>query len=83
MKKSVAKYRKYLGYTQSDMANIFNISLQAYSRKERGINAFNDEEKMIIKDLLLEHFPGITIDEIFLLKKCLKLKMRRSETWPN
>lgn len=74
MKKSVAKYRKYLGYTQSDMANIFNISLQAYSRKERGINAFNDEEKMIIKDLLLEHFPGITIDEIFFTEEVPKVE---------
>lgn len=72
-KNEVVRYRKFLGRTQSDMAKLFGISLQAYSRKERGINAFNDKEKMIIKELLVPHFPGITIDDIFFNQKVPKV----------
>lgn len=54
-----------LGKTQKDMAEIFNISKQAYSAKERGRTRFSNEEMIIIKKMLLPMFPGITIDEIF------------------
>ena len=58
-------YRTMLGKTQKDMAEIFNISIQAYSAKERGRTRFSNEEMIIIKKMLLPMFPGITIDEIF------------------
>ena len=58
-------YRTMLGKTQKDMAEIFNISKQAYSAKERGRTRFSNEEMIIIKKMLLPMFPGITIDEIF------------------
>ena len=54
-----------LGKTQKDMAEIFEISKQAYSAKERGNTRFSNEEMIMIKEMLLPMFPGITIDEIF------------------
>lgn len=65
MKNRVAGYRKMLGKTQSDMAEVFGISKQAYSAKERGITSFKDNEKIMFKELLKPLFPNITIDEIF------------------
>jgi len=61
----VAKYRRYTGLTQSDVAEIFGISLQAYSRKEREITPFTDKEKVILKELFIEDFPEVTVGGIF------------------
>ena len=61
----VRGYRVMLGKTQKEMAEIFNISKQAYSAKERGESRFSNEEMVTIKEMLLPMFPGITIDEIF------------------
>lgn len=61
----VAGYRAMLSLDQYEMAQKLGITPQAYSKKERGITAFNDEEKKIIKEMLLPHFPNITIDDIF------------------
>lgn len=65
----VRGYRVMLGKTQKEMAEIFNISKQAYSAKERGESRFSNEEMVTIKEMLLPMFPGITIDEIFFSKK--------------
>lgn len=70
----VARYRKYLGLTQKDLARIFGISSQAYSRKERGKTAFNDKEKVILKNLFIEFFPNITIDDIFFSQEVSKVE---------
>ncbi|SEQ46818.1 DNA-binding transcriptional regulator, XRE-family HTH domain [Ignavigranum ruoffiae] len=61
----IARYRKFLGYTQADMAKIFNISIQSYSRKERGIVPFADKEKILFKNMVSKLFEEITIDDIF------------------
>lgn len=61
----VAGYRAMLSLDQYEMADKLGITPQAYSRKERGITAFNDDEKKTVKEMLLPHFPDITIDEIF------------------
>lgn len=58
-------YRKMLGYTQASMAKKFSISTQAYRMKEKGEVAFNDQEKILFKKMLIGIFPNITIDEIF------------------
>ena len=65
----VRGYRVMLGKTQKEMAEIFNISKQAYSAKERGESRFSNEEMVTIKEMLLPMFPGITIDEIFFSNK--------------
>lgn len=69
----VANYRKFLGYTQEEFSKFFDISTTAYARKERGETPFSDKEKTIIKNLLLDSFPNITIDEIFFDKKVTKV----------
>lgn len=74
MNNNISRYRKFLNYTQTDMAKLFGISLQAYSRKERGINAFNDKEKMIIKNLLTLHFPEVTYEELFFKEEVPKVE---------
>ncbi|XJS10475.1 helix-turn-helix transcriptional regulator [Aerococcaceae bacterium WGS1372] len=61
----VARYRNYLGLTQQELANILDISKQSYWNKENGRTPFTDNEKVIIKNLLLRDFPNISIDEIF------------------
>lgn len=61
----IAGYRANLSLTQVEMADYLNILPQSYSNKERGETAFKDSEKIKIKNLLLPHFPGITIDDIF------------------
>ena len=61
----VKGYRVMLGKTQQDMADMFGITKQAYSAKERGISRFSDEEMITIKNMLLQLFPDITIDSIF------------------
>lgn len=63
---SPAGYRKLIGMTQKDLANVFKISVQSVSRKENGISPFTDKEKIIFRDLLRKKaLPDITIDMIF------------------
>lgn len=65
----LAGYRKMLGVTQTDMANRLGISKQAYYRKEKNLVPFSDKEKVMIKEMLIQIFPEITIDEIFFRTK--------------
>ncbi|MBM7690208.1 hypothetical protein BCR24_15570 [Enterococcus ureilyticus] len=58
-------YRAMLNFTQEDMAKKLGISRQAYSEKERGKIPFKDSEKRLIKSLIKEMNPIVTIDEIF------------------
>lgn len=62
---NVEKLRRFKGYTQSDMANFLNISLQWYWKKEKGFVEFKDNEKVLLLDLFRDDFPEITIDKIF------------------
>jgi len=62
----VRGYRNMLSLTQTEMANLIGISSkQAYSQKENGKFSFTDEEKKRFKQVLEQHLPGITIDDIF------------------
>jgi len=65
MKNKIAGYRKMLGYTQTDMAEEFDISKQSYYLKENGKIPFTDNEKRKFKEMLATIFSNITIDEIF------------------
>ncbi|HFU3705171.1 TPA: helix-turn-helix transcriptional regulator [Streptococcus suis] len=58
-------YRVMLGLTQQAMADKLDISLQSYNNKETGKTPFNDKERLIIRDLVREIKPDITIDELF------------------
>ena len=63
--KELSNYRKAIGYTQTDMAKIFGISLQAYYRKVKGYTPYTDKEKVMFKDLVKPLFPNVTIDSLF------------------
>lgn len=62
----VIGYRKMLGYTQEQLADIFGISVQSYRMKEKGKVPFKKNEMLILKnELQKDLFPKITVDEIF------------------
>ena len=77
----IAGYRKMLDKNQTDMASIFNISLQAYRMKEIGNTPFSDREKIMFKEMLLPIFPNITIDEIFFNQKVSKVERKEVNPW--
>lgn len=65
-----AGYRKLIGLTQKELADIFEVSVQSISRKENGITPYTDKEKKIFRNLIREKaIPNITIDEIFFKEK--------------
>lgn len=53
------------GFSQADIAKKFGVSSQSYSKKERGITAFTDNEKIIFTELINEVVPNETIESIF------------------
>ena len=58
-------YRSMLGLTQKEMGNKLGISKETYIKRENGYIKFKDNEKMIVKELLVPLFPDITIEQIF------------------
>ena len=59
-------YREKLGLSQQRMGEMFGISNQAYSKKERGVTRFTRDEMIVIKLLVnREVDPNATIDDIF------------------
>ena len=54
-----------LGLTQKELSDKLGISLQSYNNKETGKNAFNDRERLAIRDMVKKVEPDITIDELF------------------
>ena len=70
----LSNYRKAIGYTQTDMAKVFGISLQAYYRKEKGHTPYTDKEKILFTDLVKPVFPNATIESLFFTKKAKKYK---------
>jgi len=70
----IAGYRKMVGKTQKEMADIFGISRQAYYLKEKGSISFSDNEKLKFKKILQPLFPKITVDDIFFNENAKKCK---------
>lgn len=64
-KNRIRTIRTMLGLTQADMSDKLNISLTAYNLKENGKINFNDNDKVIIKELAQRVDPHLTIDDIF------------------
>lgn len=61
----ISNWRKALGYTQADMAKIFDVTVYTYFRKEKGYSPFTDEEKIVFRNLVNNVFPDITVGELF------------------
>lgn len=67
MTNMVGNYRRFLGYSQKEIADFLNISLQAYWRKENGKTPFNDNEKIQLVKLFKNKLKSTTptIESIF------------------
>lgn len=62
----VKYYRDKMGYTQLEMSQMFGISHQAYSQKEREKAKFNYDEMRAFKLLVNRNVDTkATIDDIF------------------
>lgn len=72
MKNKVAGIRVALGLTQKDMADIFQISKQAYWNKENGRTPFNDTEKKMFVEEAKKVFPEVSVQSIFFDNNVLK-----------
>lgn len=70
----ISRYRKAIGYTQQDMAEKFGISTQAYYRKEKGYTPFNDQEKIVLREMFREINPAVTLEELFFQENTKKNK---------
>lgn len=73
----ISNWRKAMGYTQADMAEIFGVAVHTYFRKEKGQSPFTDKEKLMFRDLVNEYFPTVTIGEIFFDEIAKKMKETR------
>ena len=58
-----------IGKTQQEMAEMFGISKQAYSQKERGHSRFTEKEMLEIKKLVSDEIPDIKSTKSSLPKK--------------
>lgn len=61
----IREYRKQLGLTQREMAEIIGITEQSYWNKENERRKFTDEEKVKVRDYLRRYVPNVTVDHIF------------------
>lgn len=64
-KNKIVGYRRICGMTQDDVAELFDISRQAYWKKENGRTPFTDNEKVLFKKKIEKIIPEIKIDDIF------------------
>lgn len=65
MQWNLIRLRRERGLSQTDVANLLNISVSAYQNKETGKSSFRDYEMFIIS----KHFDR-SIEEIFLPTHC-------------
>lgn len=76
----VCNYRKFIDFTQKDMAHFLGISVQSYRNKEKGVTPFKDDEKIKLKSKIREKgFDKITIDDIFLIQSSKKVSKFKNE----
>lgn len=65
MNNNLPKYRRYIGVSQTKMANIADICLTTYMHKETGKKPFNQYEMAKIYGYIKDKLPDITIEELF------------------
>ncbi|MDO4679738.1 MAG: transcriptional regulator [Aerococcus sp.] len=71
MTTKVANYRRYLNYSQKQMADLLGVSYQAYWLKEKGKTPFTDTEKIKLVDFFKNHIEDselaskVTIEALF------------------
>lgn len=74
MQWELIRIRKQNEETQEDLANLINLSVSGYAKKENGINQFKGDEMFVIA----KHYNK-TIEDIFLPPK-FTISERKKET---
>lgn len=62
----VQMYRKAINKTQREMAKILNLSLDGYSKKERRVSQFTENEIKTLLQLFKTYNKNLTVEDIFL-----------------
>lgn len=78
MNKKLLGYRKMLGLTQKQMADLSDMCLTTYNFKEQGKADFTQTEMEKITEIIKEKFPDVTMDEIFFRTKVIKMKTQQT-----
>lgn len=68
--RKVLAYRKDSNLTQKEVADVLGISVDAYSKKERGVNEFKENEMIKFAKLINKKDKNATIEKIFFWVKC-------------
>lgn len=61
----VQMYRKAIKKTQKDFAEILKLSLDGYSKKERGLSEFTESEIKELLKLFKSYDDKLTVEDIF------------------
>lgn len=62
----VQMYRKAIKQTQKEFADFLSLSLDGYSKKERGISQFTESEIKELLRLFKSYDNTLTVEDIFL-----------------
>lgn len=62
----VQMYRKAIKKTQKDFAEFLKLSLDGYSKKERGVSEFTESEIKKLLRLFKSYDKNLTAEDIFL-----------------
>ena len=74
MQKRLESIRKYLNYSQSDIAKLIGVELRTYQNKEKGTTQFKASEMFLIaREFNME------IEEIFLPPDFIKREVRKED----
>lgn len=74
MNNKLLGYRKMLGLTQTEMAQLSGMCLTTYNFKEQGKKDFTQSEMEKITEVIKEKFPTVTMDEIFFRTEVINMK---------
>nr|WP_288295215.1 helix-turn-helix transcriptional regulator [uncultured Granulicatella sp.] len=62
----IQMYRKAIKKTQKDFAELLNLSVDGYSKKERRISQFTESEIKELLKLFKSYDKNLTAEDIFL-----------------
>lgn len=63
--RKVLAYRKSIDWTQKEVADFLGISVDAYSKKERGLSEFKENEMVNFTNLINENGKEANVSDIF------------------
>lgn len=63
--RKVLAYRKSINWNQKEVADFLGISVDAYSKKERGLSEFKENEMVNFTNLINENGKEANVSDIF------------------